>query len=346
MVMNDRNSKRFPTALAPYMLLVLSPMSACLVLWLFYMVYANAWHIYSDALFMPIVMAFGSLVAGATPVGGGAVAYPAMTLIWNIEPEVARNFSLAIQSVGMTCAAYIIFVRKIRVEPRYLVLALVGGSAGMVLGTFTIALHVPDGYAKMGFVSLWASFGFVLFYANHIAKRKPEPALPRLEVVEQIVIVLIAVIGGMAGSVFGNGLDICTFSYVTLRYNLSEKVGTPTSVVLMASNAVLGVLLHQFVLRDFGPTETQYWLACIPVVCIGAPLGSYWISRRPRKFVVVLLYVVLLVQFVGACFVLRPTGSLLAASIATLVLGVAVFFLLAKVTSRDGRAHDRSPGVS
>ena len=49
------------------------------------------------------------IIAGSTSAGGGAVAFPVMTLMFEISPECARNFSLAIQSVGMTAAAFAIW---------------------------------------------------------------------------------------------------------------------------------------------------------------------------------------------------------------------------------------------
>ena len=43
----------------------------------------------------------GQLVLGMTSEGGGAVAFPVMTLALGIKPSVARDFSLMIQSCGM-----------------------------------------------------------------------------------------------------------------------------------------------------------------------------------------------------------------------------------------------------
>ncbi len=56
-----------------------------------------------------LTMVFGSLIAGATSEGGGAVAFPVFTKLLHISPQEATVFSLAIQSVGMT-AASIVFV--------------------------------------------------------------------------------------------------------------------------------------------------------------------------------------------------------------------------------------------
>ncbi|MEZ6091362.1 MAG: hypothetical protein R3C05_25760 [Pirellulaceae bacterium] len=46
-------------------------------------------------------MLVGSFIAGSTSAGGGAVAFPVMTLLFGVAPPVARDFSLMIQTVGM-----------------------------------------------------------------------------------------------------------------------------------------------------------------------------------------------------------------------------------------------------
>src|SRR5437868_3116552 len=53
---------------------------------------------------MAVVMIFGSLVAGSTPMGGGTVAFPILVLVFGQAPANARNFGLMIQAVGMTSA--------------------------------------------------------------------------------------------------------------------------------------------------------------------------------------------------------------------------------------------------
>ena len=49
---------------------------------------------------MTITMIFGSAIGGATSEGGGAVAFPVMTLALKIPPSIARDFSLMVQSCG------------------------------------------------------------------------------------------------------------------------------------------------------------------------------------------------------------------------------------------------------
>ena len=45
---------------------------------------------------------------------------------------------------------------------------------------------------------------------------------------------------GIFSAVAGSGVDICSFSVLTLLFRVSEKVATPTSIVLMAINASVG----------------------------------------------------------------------------------------------------------
>ncbi len=305
---------------------ILIPIALVLPAWVFYMFIQDKWFLFADLWFMPVTMVFGSFIAGASAEGGGAVAFPVMTLIFNIPPEVARNFSLAIQSIGMTTASYLIIVKKFKVEYGYLWLVSLGGSLGIILGTIYLVPIIPAPFAKMLFVSFWLSFGVVLYYINVIYKRKTIDRLPNLGNTEKISIVLVGIIGGGLSSLLGSGLDIFSFSYVTMRYHLNEKIATPTSVIIMAINSVTGFFLHYFIINDFGQQEFNYWILCIPVVVFGAPLGAYFINNRTRGFISKFLYVVIIVQFIGALLIIKPSGYLLLYSAAVFLFGLIFFF--------------------
>lgn len=307
-------------------LLILVPIFMGLILWGLYMQITGKWDLFIDNWFMTVTMIFGSFIAGASSEGGGAVAFPVMTLAFSIPPETARNFSLAIQSVGMTAASYFIIARKIRIELKYLLPVSAGGALGIYFGTIYIVPFIPPPFAKMLFVSFWLSFGLVLFYVNEINNRKTVDKLPRFQWHEKIAIFVVGMIGGSISSLLGSGLDIFSFSYVTMRYHLSEKVATPTSVVIMAINSIVGFTIHRWVLSDFGPAETNYWLVCIPVVIFGAPIGAYFINAQTRQFISKFLYIVIVLQFVGALLIIRPTGDLLYFSILVFVFGLFFFF--------------------
>ena len=56
--------------------------------------------LFADRYLLSLTMVLGATVAGMTSEGGGAVAFPVMTLALKITPAVARDFSLMIQSCG------------------------------------------------------------------------------------------------------------------------------------------------------------------------------------------------------------------------------------------------------
>jgi len=311
-----------------YVGLVVIPIGLTLAVWGAYMHVESLWGLFRTHGFMTLTMIAGSFVAGASSEGGGAVAYPVMTLFFDIDPSVARNFSFAIQSVGMTAAALYIVARRIRVETTYLGLVTLGSVPGLVGGTYVLAPLVPPAYAKMMFVSFWLSYGLALFVINHVREQDAVTALPALTSAQQLEMVGVGVVGGVLSALFGNGIDICSFAFVTLKYRLSEKVATPTSVVLMAFNAVLGFALHALVLQDMQPEAYRFWWVCIPVVVFGAPMGAYVVSRVPRLYIATLLYGLIAVQFVSALWIIQPPIRLLIFSAGVFAFGLFLFFQL------------------
>lgn len=312
----------------------LAPIIFVGIVWILYVSTEGYWDLFRDNWFMSLTMVFGSFIAGASSEGGGAVAFPVMTLGFNISPSVARNFGLAIQSVGMTAAAYLIFIRKIKIAYNYLWPVSFGGMIGMIVGSIYLVPLIPASFAKMLFVSFWLSFGLVLYYINEIYKRKTTEKLLAFRPSEKVSIVIIGIIGGAISSILGSGLDIFSFSYITMRYHLSEKVATPTSVIIMAINSIVGFIIHYFFIKDFGQTEFNYWLVCIPIVIIGAPIGAFYINTRTRGFISKFLYVVILAQFIGALFIIKPTGSLLIFTAVIFLFGVFLFFGFAWLSKR------------
>ena len=80
---------------------------------------------------MAVVMIFGSVVAGSTPMGGGTVAFPFLVLVFGLPPNLGRNFGLAIQALGMTSAMIFILCRRTPIQLRMLIWSSVGASAGL-----------------------------------------------------------------------------------------------------------------------------------------------------------------------------------------------------------------------
>lgn len=255
-----------------------------------------------------VTMILGAFIAGASAEGGGAIAYPVFTLLLKIPPDAARNFSFMIQSVGMVSASALILGRKIPIESRAVVYSSLGGLLGFGTGTVAVVPYIEPIHAKLFFVSLWLAFGIGLWRINRnphrvVAERLPE-VLQRADIA---ILVSTGLIGGIITAVIGNGIDIFTFCVLTLWYGLSERVATPTSVVLMSVLTLAGTITHGAITRSLGSTEVHAWIAAAPVVIIMAPLGAWVASKLLRLHIAYLLQGIILIQFVGALYVLQPT---------------------------------------
>ena len=206
-------------------------------------------------------MIFGATVAGMTSEGGGAVAFPVMTLALGIAPSVARDFSLMIQSCGMTAAAFTIFWMRIKLEKHSLIFCSTGAVAGMILGLEVVDVALSPPQKKLGFVCIWFSFAFALFLLNREHKRKTFDEILNFGVWQAIVLLFVGFLGGIFSAVAGSGVDICSFSVLSLLFRVSEKVSTPTSVVLMAINTVFGEESDTIIYEDFNIWYSRILLA-------------------------------------------------------------------------------------
>ena len=327
--------------------------------------------------YMSITMVFGSLVAGATSEGGGVVAFPVMTLALGVPTIMARDFSFAIQSFGMTCASIMIWFLEVPLDNEAMIWGSIGGATGLVIGLEGIAPYLLPVYSKMFFVSLWFAFSVALFRLNTRKERTvyssaAESDKSMLEHLCQVIdmpahsgddseserpvvhfkiisakrkriatLTSIGIFGGICSSIAGSGLDMATFSMLTLYYRVSEKIATPTSVVLMAINAVMGTLLR---LIPYGGAYKEgefdvlwkFVSVCIPVVVIGAPIGAHIPTILNRHQISYLLYFLSTFQFISACAIVKPwskpaphgVGTIVASGI-TLIGGSLYFCKIA-----------------
>jgi uncharacterized membrane protein YfcA len=98
---------------------------------------------------------------------------------------------------------------------------------------------------------------------------------------------------------------------MVLLFRLAEKVATPTSVILMAVNALAGFALHVFVIDCFNSKVETYWLAAIPVVVVGAPLGAYMCTRLNNRTIACILIGLIFLELISSLYLI-PLSSTLA----------------------------------
>ncbi|SIR91695.1 Uncharacterized membrane protein YfcA [Mucilaginibacter lappiensis] len=321
------NLKRLPLVYLTLLFLVIS----C---WFYYMFYTHSFYLFTKHYPSLITMIGGAFIAGSSPEGSAAVAYPVFTLFLKIAPGVTRNFAFAIQSIGMTCASVLILNKSIKVEWNYIKFVTLGGLFGMVFGTFYVVPLISPPVAKLFFVSLWLSFGIVLWNENRKNKRDMFDAIRNFGRSDIVRLIILGLIGGMISSIFGTGINIFSFCFMTIYYRINEKVAIPSSVIIMTIETIFGFFIHAGVVKDFQKQAFEMWLICIPFVAVFAPLGSYVISKVSRKAAANFLSIILVVQFIGAMYVLKPVGWHLAMSLIVLASGLVIFALVSKIPRR------------
>jgi uncharacterized membrane protein YfcA len=306
--------------------------------WLLLMFNGDYWHYFKSDWFMSVTMVFGSFIAGATSEGGGAVAFPVMTLAFDIPPHIARDFSLMIQSVGMMAAAFTIFCLRIPVEWRAVLYAGAGGVIGIIVGIELIAPLLTPAYTKIFFTSTWLAFAVALVWINRNRNRQTNTLIPKFQFMHAILLVMAGLLGGIISGLTGSGLDILIFSLLVLAYRLNEKVATPTSVVLMGMNALAGFVWQEGFSDGMAEIAWHYWYVCVPIVVIGAPAGAAFIRNHSRLFVVGFLIFSISLQYIAALIIIPMTVDMLAFSALVFFSGVVLFGLMAQSGARLLRA--------
>lgn len=271
-------------------------------------------------------MLFGSFVAGSTPQGGGAVAFPVFTKALGVPSDVARTFSLAIQSIGMTAASVAILVRRRPIDAPAVLWSLPMGILGLFLGLFFLCdpstpfwrSILPGAYVKVLFTLLVLAMAFVVYLGSRVPVREVRQSVSPLGARQIGFLMVGALLGGLASSQVGSGSDVLFYLVVVVLLGLEPRIGVPSSVLVMAAVSLtgwvfLGLVHGQLDVAIVGGDVVRVgdtviadparypadrfdllglWLAAVPVVCWGAPLGSAFAaritSRQLAMFVAVL----------------------------------------------------------
>ena len=305
-----------------------------------------------------LTMLFGSFLAGSSPEGGGAVAFPVFTKALEVPGPVARTFGLSIQAVGMTMASISILLSGRRLHRR----AAVVGSAVAIVG-FAVgagAFGRPDEVFWPSVVgSAWvkATFSIVLattsiLMVRHLRQQRTvgHDAFGELGSAwtgrYDMALVVVALLGGFLSSLTGTGANIVVFLFLVVLVGVGPKAALPTAILVMTSVSIVGFVLFGLVdgqldvalvgdrVTAVGGQEVPealaegrsdllgLWLAAVPVVVWGAPLGSLVASLVEERHLVRFVALLAAVE-VATTVVLVPELRTEPALILYLAVGLA-----------------------
>lgn len=279
--------------------------------------------------FYPATMVLGAFVAGLTPEGGGAVAFPVLSVFLDIDRVLARDFSLMIQSIGMTSASIFILTRK-DVDLRSftpLFWFVPAAFCGFVVGMLTLQ-GIKVYIIQALFLSLIASFALAYYFSSHRGDLHFYRPRGRRDI---LITLLILFLGGMCTSLFGTGADIILYTLMVTRFNLHERTATQISVILMASLSILGYAYRGLVDQGLSGYQVQTWLCAYPVVLFMAPLGAYVLARINKEHMLRAIVVLNIAQL-SYFLITKPTPEkILWTAIFTVGLSTLFFVTLARL---------------
>jgi uncharacterized protein len=272
-------------------------LAAFYTVWLAIVISGHHWHTLREHWGIAVAMAFGSYAAGATPMGGGTVGFPVLVLLFKEPATLGRDFSFAIQSIGMTSASIFILCRRQPLEWVMLRWTLIGSLIGTPLGIVFIAPHVPGIAIKVLFAITWGSFGVLqLHRTNDICANVGEtPAAHRFD--RNVGFILGLLSGATVASITGVGIDMILYAVMVLLMRADLKVAIPSTVIIMAFTSLAGIATKNF-FAGVQPGVYENWLAAAPVVALGAPFGAYVVNRIGRKPTLYFVAVLCIGQFI------------------------------------------------
>jgi uncharacterized membrane protein YfcA len=282
---------------------------------------------------MALAMAAGSYVAGSTPMGGGTVGFPVLVLLMDLPAVLGRDFSFAIQAVGMTSASIYILCQRMELEWPMLRAALPGALIGTPLGILYVAPLASDLFIKLLFAAMWCSFGLLhLRRINEITSY--EGMTPHDISFDHKIGFAVGLLGSLfISSITGVGIDMMIYMVLVLWCHADLKIAIPTSVILMAFTSLVGIAV-KLLLGDVRPGTFENWLAAAPVVAIGAPLGAWVVSKIGRRPTLIVVSLLCVVQFIWT--LVHEQDKLTVWNFSAAVLGVLLFLLLFQDMYRHG----------
>ncbi|MGF1596839.1 MAG: sulfite exporter TauE/SafE family protein [Acidimicrobiales bacterium] len=278
--------------------------------WLVFVTVNGHWDRVTDRWIAAVTMMFGSVVAGSTPQGGGAVAFPVFTKVLEVPTTVARSFSLCIQTVGMGTASAAIVISGRRVDWRAVAIVAPTAVVSFLAAAWLIGdpdqpfwpSSLPGPYVKVTFTIVVAAMALVVWLSSRSWVTERIDVLASVPAPALALLVVAGIGGGAASFLVGSGADVFLYLALVALLGLSAGVGVPTSVIVMAIVSAVGFVLFGIVDGQLSVTveaghvvavggqaidplpADRYdlfglWLAAAPVVGFGAPLGSWAASK-------------------------------------------------------------------
>jgi len=259
---------------------------------------------YPNILIAPI-MTLGSFVAGSTFLGGGAIAFPALTKILQSDPETAKTFSFAIQSVGMSAAALYIISRVKSLPLSFIGIYTIGSLCGLGLCLSFLQNLFTSSDIRIGFTLFVLCFLIIYLWTQKQYRADKNEyttlALNTLHTRPSHVALTLTcgMLGGLISGLIGSGADLMGFCLLVLYFRTDLKLATQTSVIVMAIVSIAGISLQGLVFDAVNDQVVSLWYIAAPIVLFGAPLGAVFCKHTSTGKLIGFISLIVLIEVIS-----------------------------------------------
>lgn len=209
---------------------------------------------------------------------------------------------------------------KTKLEWQLIFWVSLGGIPGIISSVYLSPI-IPANIIKISFSMIISSFALIFLVLN---KTKDNCNYNLINLInrniqQKIIFLIVGFVGGVISGLVGSGIEILIFAAMILLFNICEKTSTATFIVLMVFNSLVEFLVHKLLIGDFIAPVSDYWLATVPVVVIGAPLAAIICSYLNKKKILRTLGFLILINFLSSVLFIPLTISV--------VTTVAIVFL-------------------
>jgi len=284
---------------------------ALLVLWLILIFTLIDNDTRNSLWYIPILGIVGSIIGVGTPVGGGIVYFPALTVL-NVPANeaVAFNYCTAVANLGGL--GLLTWARK---RPQsivkywwLLVWVILFGFIGAALSTyqFPIEQELTLRALFLVFVCLVLVYVIYLLFKEFTTVKEHDELLRYGDVkmtgFNLFGLAFIGMVGGIIVGWLSVGLDITLFIFLTFFYNMEPVDATIMAVLTMGFTSAYPLIIRHII--EEGDVPYLLWLMIEGGAIIGARIGPIIISLIGTKALYFLFGFLLLVEIVRSFVVL------------------------------------------
>jgi hypothetical protein len=96
----------------------------------------------------------------------------------------------------------------------------------------------------------------------------------------------------------------------------------------MAGNSIIGLLVFGVFQGPLKAEVFSYWMAAIPIVVVGAPLGAVICASLSRRFIANVLVGLISIELVSTLIIIQMRWQVVMMSIATLVACLLIYSVM------------------